>query len=553
MEINKDQASRHSENDFMKRLATFIDSGAGIIHVRTSEVIRASIAVARQGILDEAIVNQWDIVNGFRKITKDNVGNVIQNDDADGVNDLTTAFQKPMSELRENADDETLKYFVYVNPQAFMEGNPTFTQLMLDYSHVLPASNIAVILITPDAPLPNEADTTVLSIHFDPPGLGELGDSLKVIFEDVEQQFKEGIVLEDEEIEKICFVGAGMTKASFEMYASLSIVEAAAEGKDSVELDDIIGGVSLGKTDVVNSNDILELYPSTDINNVGGLENLKSWVAKRRSCYSDEAKGFGIEPPKGIVLVGPPGTGKSLVAKAISSELGVPLVRLDFGRVFNSLVGASEERIRKALRMVESMSPCVLFVDEIDKGLGGIGGSGDSGTSSRVLGSFLTWLQDNKAPVFVMVTANNVTGLPPEMLRRGRFDAIFSTNLPNSDERREVLRIHLALRNRDIDDFDEDGISAVIKASDGYVPAEIESAVKDALVDAFNSGEDMTMEHVRHALEIMVPLSKAFKSQIEAMSDWAKNNATPAGLPKGSTSTPAVNKARIRPTARRGK
>lgn len=162
-------------------------------------------------------------------------------------------------------------------------------------------------------------------------------------------------------MDSICYTGSGMSKNHFEMYAALSIVQAARDGKDTVEAKDIVDGVAIGKTDVVNSNDILELYPSADMANVGGLENLKAWVARRKDCYSDAAKEYGIEPPKGLVLVGVPGSGKSLVAKAIASELGVPLVRLDFGRVFNSLVGASEGRMRTALKMVESMAPVCLF------------------------------------------------------------------------------------------------------------------------------------------------------------------------------------------------
>lgn len=168
--------------------------------------------------------------------------------------------------------------------------------------------------------------------------------------------------------------------------------------------------------------------------------------------------------------------------------------------------------------------------DEIDKGLGGIGGSaGDSGVSSRVLGSFLTWLQDCTKPVFVMVTANNVTGLPPEMMRRGRFDAIFSTTMPTPRERREVLKIHLRIRGRDIKKFPEEDVAEFVQLSEGYVPAEIESAVKDGLVDAFSEDEEFTIKHVIEALKVMVPLSKSFAKQIDAMTEWAKNNATPAG------------------------
>ena len=170
--------------------------------------------------------------------------------------------------------------------------------------------------------------------------------------------------------------------------------------------------------------------------------------------------------------------------------------------------------------------------DEVDKGLGGIGSGGDSGVSSRVLGTFLTWMQDCTAPVMVVMTANNVTGLPPELLRRGRFDALFSATLPVAKERLEVLAIHLRLRGRNIADFPQREVGRVIESSAGYVPAEIESAVKDALVDAFSNEEELTMKHVYKALKAMVPLSKAFSTQIEAMQLWAENNATPASKPE---------------------
>lgn len=542
MDINSEHAKRHSEQEFSKEFSTYIDSGVGIIHVRTHEIIRAAIAIRRQIIVDGGAVQEWDIVNGFRTYTKDNVQDVLVA--GDGNIDINGAFGSPMENVKTDTAS-TITCYVYINPHVFMENNPTLTQLMLTYSHVLPSTNTVVVVLTPDIPLPIEDTANILSLTFEPPGLGELKDSLQSIIAGVQGDFSEGISLTEHDVERVCYVGAGMTKNHFEMYAALAVVEAGREGLNTVGAEEIIKGVSVGKTDVVNSNDILELYPSTDIANVGGLENLKSWVAKRRGCYSDDAREYGIEPPKGVVLVGPPGTGKSLIAKAIASELGVPLVRLDFGRVFNSLVGASEQRMRTALKMVESMSPCVLFCDEIDKGLGGIGGGGgDSGTSSRVLGSFLTWLQDCKHPVFVMVTANNVTGLPPEMLRRGRFDAIFATSMPTAKERRAVLDIHLRIRNRDIDDYDEDEVDEIVKLTEGYVPAEIESAVKDALVDAFSEDVEMDMRHVKVAIKSMVPLSKAFATQIEDMNYWAKNNATPAGLVAGAGASPQISNSR---------
>jgi len=529
MEVNQELMNRHSEQDFMAKLGMYVDSGAGIVHIRTGEQIRALTAIRKHVLRAQATYKEWDIVNGFREYHLTEIGQHAK--EGDNNVDLGDAFSKPLGALRdaENSMASPItSYYVYVNPHVFMEGNPHIEQLITMYSSLLPETNIVVLLVTPDAPLPLASSSlNILSITFDPPGLGELRESLDDLLQGVEDQFDE-LSFSDEDKERICFVGAGMPKNHFDTYAALSIVKAGRDGKSALAPEDIVTGVMIGKTDVVNSNDILELMTPGDINHVGGMENLKDWIRKRSRCYSDEAREFGVEAPKGLVFVGVPGSGKSLAAKAIAGVLGIPLVRLDFGRVFNSLVGASEQRMRTALKMVQDMSPCVLFADEIDKGLGGIGGSSDGGTSNRVLGSFLTWLQDCKHPVFTMVTANNIDGLPPELLRRGRFDAIFSSSLPTALERREVLRIHLALRGRDIENFPKTEVDRVVDASNRYVPAEIESAVKDALVNAFDAGEEMTMGHVVEALAVMVPLSKAFEAQIERMNEWAKQNATPA-------------------------
>lgn len=527
MDVTTQHASRHSEKEFSDKLTTFVDSGAGVIHVRAAEVLRAAYAVRKQAVIDGASVKEWDVVNGFRDFTVENISYplVKGDDNIDFTNALFEPLRMLQADLTSGAGDN-VRYFIYVGAQEFLENNPQAAHLLLTYCHVLPSVNIVVVLITPDKPLPAGVDETIMSIRLDTPGLSELKDSLADIVDNVEG----AVELDDDEVNRVCYVGAGMTKSHFETYAALSIIEAAREGTGKVTADSIIKGVTVGKTEVVNSTDILELYPTTSIADVGGLQNLKRWIRDRRGCYSDAAKDFGVAPPKGIVLVGVPGTGKSLVAKAMASELGVPLVRLDMGRVFNSLVGASEQRMRTALRQVELMSPAALLVDEIDKGLGGIGGSGDSGVSSRVLGTLLTWLQDSNYPVFTIATANNINGLPPEMLRRGRFDAIFATTLPSPEERREVLSIHLKRRGRDIKAYPRKDVEAVLAASEGYVPAEVESAVKDALVAAFNQGDELTMQHVVDALRSMVPLSKTYAAQIKAMMDWAAANATPAGF-----------------------
>ncbi len=531
MDVTKNHAARHSENDFSKQFLMLVDSGAGVIHVRATEILRAVTCIRKTVLLDKGEYREWDVVNGSRTF---NIGNYTDEGvTGDNDSDIAAAFSGPLGAMRDGVAGETTKYFVYVNPHVYMENNPHMHQLLLMYNEYLPACRVCVVMVTPDTPLPESpASDSILSLHFHTPGLNELKKSVESVICDSADDFDDGIDLDDDEITKVCYAGSGMTSLQFETYLSLAAVKAAREDRPMLDAQDIIDEVQIGKTEIVNQSDILELYKASDIHDVGGMENLKDWIKKRSRCYSDEAREFGVEPPKGMVLVGPPGTGKSLVAKAIAGELGVPLVRIDFGRVFSSYVGSSEQRIRTALRQVEAMSPCVLFCDEIDKGLGGIasGGGSDSGVSMRVLGSFLTWLQDCEYPVFTMVTANNIDGLPPELLRRGRFDAIFSTSLPNEKERRDVLAIHLRKRGRDLDEFSEEDIKRILEACDRYVPAEIESAVKDALVDAFSDDQKLAAEHVVNAFGVMVPLSKAFATQIERMNEWAKNNATPVSL-----------------------
>lgn len=356
MDITYEQSSRNSEKDFLEKFSMFVDSGAGIIHVRTAEVLRAASTLRKQLLVEGALLHEWDVVSGFKKYELSEALNPAVPGD-DNI-DIASAYATPLVHVRESRDTETTHYYVYLNPHIFMENNPQLAHLSMLYASILPATNTVVVLLTPDIPLPEGNHSSILSINFDTPGLGELNATLGDIIESVSGSFSDGADICEEDRERICYVGAGLTKHAFETYAALSIVQAGREGKDTLDVEDVIKGVSIGKTDVVASSDILELYPSGSMSEVGGMENLKEWVSRRANCYSDSARDFGIEPPKGMVLLGPPGCGKSLAAKAISSELGVPLVRLDFGRVFNSLVGASEGRMRQALRQVEAMSPC---------------------------------------------------------------------------------------------------------------------------------------------------------------------------------------------------
>jgi AAA+ superfamily predicted ATPase len=537
-----------SEHDLMSAINKLSDAGGSVIQVRTREPLRAAIVLRKHFVGSDIPYKEWDVINGNRVFTKENYADHKVTGD---TTDLGDALMLPLRQLRESnshivAHPETVHYFVFVNPEPYIKDNPIAIALLQQYAAILPTTNVCTILITTDEPLRDVPVGCVLTTDFSTPSAEELYSALRRVGSGSPAVTMKVSV---DEGKRLANLGLGLSLYEFETYVSIALIDAAHNGEREINFDMLQEGIAKGKTAIVRQSEILDLTHTEDLENVGGMGRLKEWITARANCYSDEAKEFGIESPKGMVLVGVPGTGKSLVAKVTASVLQVPLVRLDFGKVFSKYVGDSESRVRSALTMVENMAPVVLFVDEIDKGLAGSGGSGDSGTSSRVLGSYLTWLQECKAPVFNVVTANRIDVLPPELLRRGRFDAIFSAIMPTGEERREVLAIHLRKRGRDIEDFSEEEIQEFLKLSNGYVPAEIESVVKDALVAAFNDpqSEALEMQHLLDALIGMVPMSKSHKEVIDRITNWAKDHSISVSYPekvKGSMPTRIIRTRR---------
>jgi SpoVK/Ycf46/Vps4 family AAA+-type ATPase len=244
---------------------------------------------------------------------------------------------------------------------------------------------------------------------------------------------------------------------------------------------------------------------------------IKRLVAARERAFTREARDYGLPAPKGIALIGIPGTGKSLTAKMIGGLWRLPLLRLDVGSLFGSLVGESEERTRRALHLAETIAPCIVWIDEMEKALshGGL----DSGTSTRVFGTILTWMQEKTAPVFVVATANDISSLPPELLRRGRFDEVFFLDLPTEEERSEIFSVHLRKRNRLPEDYD---LISLSRASEGYVGSEIEQAVIDAMYIGFNDGREFTTQDILDSINRQVPLSVSQRETIEALRNWLR-------------------------------
>ena len=276
----------------------------------------------------------------------------------------------------------------------------------------------------------------------------------------------------------------------------------------------------------IRQTEILDFIPATEqISDIGGLDHFKELQLRRGGAFSEKARQYGLPHPKGLLLVGIQGTGKSLTAKAIAHHWHLPLLRLDVGRLFGGLVGESESRTRQTIQLAEALAPCVLWIDEIDKAFAGLGGKGDAGTSSRVFGTFITWMAEKSTPVFVVATANDIQSLPPELLRKGRFDEIFFVDLPTLEERTDIFNIHLRRRRPELSRFDTDQLA---KMADGFSGAEIEQALIAAMYDAFSQDREFTQLDIIAALKSTMPLSKTMTEQVTALRDWARQRARPA-------------------------
>jgi SpoVK/Ycf46/Vps4 family AAA+-type ATPase len=274
------------------------------------------------------------------------------------------------------------------------------------------------------------------------------------------------------------------------------------------------------KRQTIRQTQILDFYPTTeDISDIGGLDNLKDWLIRRGGSFTERARQYGLPHPRGLMLVGIQGTGKSLTAKAIAHHWHLPLLRLDVGRLFGGLVGESESRTRQMIQVAEALAPCVLWIDEIDKAFSGLGSKGDAGTTSRVFGTFITWLAEKTSPVFVVATANDIQALPPEMLRKGRFDEIFFVGLPTQEERKAIFNVHLSrLRPHNIQGYDMDRLAYETPDFSG---AEIEQTLIEAMHIGFSQNRDFSTDDILEAASQIIPLARTAVEQIQQLQEWA--------------------------------
>ncbi len=481
-----------------------------LIYIVSSEEERVERRLREFALKKERKLAAWSITKGFVSLA----GDVRTGDVRD-----------PLKALDNILAAEGRGVYILRDFHAFLENSQVVRKLR-DVAHELKKSQKNVILLSPVLKVPPELEKETAVVDFDLPDRAEIDSIVQKLLENLPPGVDPGIAADPVGREALVEAALGLTYVEAENVLSKSIVRNKTFHVPTVLQE---------KKHIIRKSGILEYYEATEqLDEIGGLDVLKTWLQKRRGAFSQKARDFGLPMPKGILLIGVPGCGKSLTAKAVGSAWQMPLLRLDVGKIFGGLVGQSEENIRKAIRTAEAIAPAVLWLDEMEKGFSGTASSGqtDGGTTSRVFGTFITWLQEKTSSVFVIATANDVRSLPPELLRKGRFDEIFFVDLPTKEERRSIIEIHVRRKQRDPSAWNLDKLA---DATTEYSGSELEMGVVSALYDAYDAGHDLNEEGVTHSLREIVPLAITMKENIDIMRDWAKTRARPASTPAKST------------------
>lgn len=446
------------------------------------------------------------------------------------VNDAYEKEMSPSKKKRERGAAFVLRLFHH-----FVE-MPPVQAMILDLIPRMKMCRMSLIILTPVMKIPKEIEKDFAVVETPLPTKEMLGRILGGIV-DASPKLKDTPPTPEKKKELIDSA-AGLTTTEAENVFALSIVRPSLIKAPIWDAEVVMEE----KCSALKKTGLLEYIPTagTSMNSVGGMKDLKTWVSRRKRAFTDEARKFGLPHPKGILMVGPPGSGKSLGAKAVGAELGLPLVRADFGKLLGSLVGQSESNMRKVIELAEAMAPCVFWIDEIEKALAGsTGHSTDSGVGARLLGTLLTWMQEKTSPVFVYATANDVTSLPPELLRKGRFDEMWSVLLPNEAERKEIFQIQLKAFGRDklLAAKEVDHLAA---ATTGFSGAEIRTIVEESLYKAFDDGREVSVMDLIDSAKHIIPLSVSMSDKIQALERWCKGRARPVNGAEGQVSVETI-------------
>ncbi len=407
--------------------------------------------------------------------------------------------------------------------------DPVVVRRLRDVGQKFAANRRTMIITAPEIVVPPELAKLVEYFDLPLPDRERLHEIVHETYTRLSKTYTLNLQLDAAGVDAMAANLRGLTEEEAERAISQALVTRYALCPETIT------DVLEAKKQLLRHSGMLEFIEASEgMARVGGLENLKHWLAQRCGAWEDAAREFGLEPPKGMIVLGVQGCGKSLCAQAVAGEWKLPLVKFDTSAVYDKYIGETEKRIRKVFQVAEGLAPCVLWIDELEKVFAGSGpdsASADAGVSSRLLGAFLSWMQDRKAPVFVAATSNSVTVLPPELIRKGRFDELFFVDLPNQVERKQILAIALAKRKRNPEDFDLERVSA---AGKGYSGAELDAAVQGALYAAYSEKKPLTTESLIQALSQTVPLSTTRAEEIAALREWARTRAVPATVRQGT-------------------
>jgi len=479
---------------FPEEFSLFLRSRYPILYIptREEERVEASIVQCAKS-LGERSVYIWDFVDGYQ-------GN---------PNDAGFGKRNPVQALEfvEKLSPTVGAIVILRDFHRFLD-DVSVSRKLRNLARALKSQPKNIVILSPQLTIPDDLSEVMTVLEFPLPNPITIRTEIDRVLSALSQSLDERTL---DELVQSC---QGLTIDRIRRVLARSIAMHNKLQANDVEL------ILEEKRQTIRQTQILDFYPTTeDITDIGGLDNLKDWLIRRGGSFSEKARQYGLPYPKGLMLVGIQGTGKSLSAKAIAHHWHLPLLRLDVGRLFGGLVGESESRTRQMVQLAEALAPCVLWIDEIDKAFAGADGRGDSGTSSRVFGTFITWMAEKTSPVFVVATANNIQSLPPELLRKGRFDEIFFVGLPSRDERRSIFSVHLTrLRPQALQSYDLDRLAYETPDFSG---AEIEQTLIEAMHIGFSQNRDFTTDDILESASQMVPLARTAHEQIAELQAWA--------------------------------
>ncbi|MDB9348490.1 AAA family ATPase [Nodularia spumigena] len=466
-----------------------------LIYIPTYEEERVETAIreeaANQG---NRPVYTWDFVDGYQ-------GN---------PNDAGFGKRNPLQALEfvEKLPASAPAVLILRDYHRFLD-DVAIARKLRNLARLLKSQPKNLILLSPRIAIPDDLTEVLTVVEFPLPAAPEIKTEVERLLQSTGSNSLSGKILDD--LVRSC---QGLSMERIRRVLARAIASHGELQPEDVDL------VLEEKRQTIRQTQILDFYPATEqISDIGGLDNLKDWLLRRGGSFTDKARQYGLPHPRGLMLLGIQGTGKSLTAKAIAHHWHLPLLRLDVGRLFGGLVGESESRTRQMIQVAEALAPCVLWIDEIDKGFSGLGAKGDAGTASRVFGTFITWLAEKTSPVFVVSTANDIQALPPEMLRKGRFDEIFFVGLPTQDERKAIFNVHLSrLRPHNLKSYDIDRLAYETPDFSG---AEIEQTLIEAMHIGFSQNRDFANDDILEAASQIIPLARTAVEQIQQLQEWA--------------------------------